>query len=252
MAKQKGVIKLIGTIDDFTFVRTRDGFIAKQKTSLTAARLATDPAFVRTRENGAEFARAGKASKLLRTVFRPQMLNARDRSAATRLTREMMRVVKSDAVNARGMRNAVEGEKTLLGGFDFNENASLASTLYALYSSAINRATGEATVTVQPFIPLNEMEAPIGATHFRIVAAAAGVDFIGGNFERNAASSGILLIDEKPTELLNLTCKLTANITTALFLVMGVEFYQQVNGAPYPLKSGIFNALTIINILQEA
>lgn len=248
MAKQKGVIKLHGTIDDLTFVRTRDGFIAKQKTSLTATRLATDPAFVRTRENGAEFARAGKASKLLRNAFRIQMLNVRDRSTTTRLTREMMRVVKTDPVSMRGLRNVNDGQKTLLEGFEFNGNAQLTDTLFALYSKAINRESGEASVAIQPFIPLHEVAAPIGTTHFRIVAAAAAVDFIMGAFERNAAASAILPIDEKPTAVLNLACNLTPNSPLTIFLVLGIEFYQEVNGAPYPLKSGIFNALTIVGI----
>lgn len=75
------------------------------KTSLSAARLATDPAIARTRENGAELARAGRAGKLLRSAFRLQMLNARDRSATSRLTRQMMHVVKTDPVSPRGERN---------------------------------------------------------------------------------------------------------------------------------------------------
>lgn len=250
MAKQKGVIKLHGTIDDITFVRTRDGFIAKQKTSLTAARLATDPAFVRTRENGAEFARAGKASKLLRSAFRPQMLNARDRSATTRLTREMMRVVKTDATSIRGARNVANGQQGLLLHFDFNGDAQLDATLNVQPIIAINRATGEASVSLPSFIPINEVAAPIGATHFRIVTAVAAVDFTMGLFERNMANSAILPIDDKPTALINLACNVAPDSPHTLFQVLGIEFYQQVNGAPYSLKSGIFNALTIVGVDQ--
>jgi hypothetical protein len=252
MAKQKGVIKLIGTIDDFTFVRTRDGFIAKQRTSLTASRLATDPAFIRTRENGAEFARACKASKLLRNAFRTQMLNARDRSAGTRLTHEMMRVVKSDAVNARGLRNVQDGEKSILLNFDFNADAQLGTTLNTLYTTSINRVSGEVTAQIPPFVPVNEMAAPIGATHYRITAAAAAVDFMASTFERATAASGIKPIDEVATAPLNLACNLTANATAPIFLVLGIEFFQEVNHANYSLKSGIFNALSIVAVEEAA
>jgi hypothetical protein len=31
-----------------------------------------------------------------------------------------------------------------------------------------------------------------------------------------------------------------------LFLVLGIEFYQEVNGEEYPLKNGSFNALSIV------
>lgn len=78
MAKQKGIIKLEGTIGDITFVKTKDGYIAKEKTGLTGERIANDPAFQRTRENGAEFGRAGKAGKMLRTAFRSLLQNAAD------------------------------------------------------------------------------------------------------------------------------------------------------------------------------
>lgn len=250
MARQKGVIKLHGTIDDFTFLRTRDGFIAKQKTSLSASRLATDPAFVRTRENGAEFARAGKGSKLLRAAFRPQMLNARDRSIPSRLTTAMMRVVKSDPVNLRGQRTVAEGELSQLANFEFNSSAQMAETLNPQFATSIDRATGEASVTFPPFIPLNEVAAPLGSSHYRLLAAAAAVDFDSSLYERNAAPSGMLPLDAELTKELKLTCHLAANSLQPIFLVVGIEFYQMVNGAPYPLKSGVFNALTLANISE--
>ena len=66
MARQKGLIKLHGTMGDITFYRTRDGYMAREKGGITAERMQNDPKFQRTRENMAEFGRAGKAGKLLR------------------------------------------------------------------------------------------------------------------------------------------------------------------------------------------
>ena len=63
MARQKGLIKLKGTMGDITFYRTKDGYIAREKGGITAERLRNDPAFQRTRENMAEFCRAGNAGK---------------------------------------------------------------------------------------------------------------------------------------------------------------------------------------------
>jgi len=45
MAKQKGIVKLEGTIGDITFLKTQDGYLAKEKSSIPAARIANDPAF---------------------------------------------------------------------------------------------------------------------------------------------------------------------------------------------------------------
>jgi hypothetical protein len=69
MARQKGIIKLKGTIGDITFYKTQDGHLAREKGGIDASRIKTDPAFQRTRENGSEFGRAGKAGKVLRTAL---------------------------------------------------------------------------------------------------------------------------------------------------------------------------------------
>jgi hypothetical protein len=101
MAKQKGVIKLDGTIGNITFYKTQDGYLAREKGSVTADRIANDPAFQRTRENGAEFGRAGKAGKILRNAIRNLLQNAADGRMVGRLTQKMVEVVKADTVNAR-------------------------------------------------------------------------------------------------------------------------------------------------------
>ena len=66
MARQKGIIKLDGTIGDITFYKSQDGYLAREKGGVSADRIANDPNFQRTRENGEEFGRAGKAGKMLR------------------------------------------------------------------------------------------------------------------------------------------------------------------------------------------
>jgi hypothetical protein len=39
-----------------------------------------------------------------------------------------------------------------------------------------------------------------------------------------------------------------ANSTHPLFLLLGISFYQQVNGKNYSLKNGAFNALSIVKV----
>ncbi|RYE50360.1 MAG: hypothetical protein EOP48_19905, partial [Sphingobacteriales bacterium] len=90
MAKLKGIIKLKGTIGDMTFYKTRDGYVVREKTTVDANRIANDLAYQRTRENGAEFGRAGKAGRCLRTAFKSLLANTSDPKMANRLTREMV------------------------------------------------------------------------------------------------------------------------------------------------------------------
>jgi len=59
MARQKGIIKLEGTIGDISFYKSKDGHLARTKGGMEADRIKNDPTFQRTRENGNEFGRAG-------------------------------------------------------------------------------------------------------------------------------------------------------------------------------------------------
>ncbi len=102
MAKQKGIVPLKGTIGNITFYKTKDGYLAKEKTGLDGNRIANDPAFVRTRENGAEFGRAGKTGKALRNSLRYLLQSISDNLMITRLTKEIMRMVKADATKPCG------------------------------------------------------------------------------------------------------------------------------------------------------
>ena len=166
MAQQKGIIPLSGTIGNITFYKSGDGYLAREKGGIDANRIANDPAFQRTRENGAEFGRAGAAGKVLRTSLRSLLQNTADSRMVGRLTREMMKVIQADAVNERGLRNVIDGEAELLEGFDFNVNGKLGTTLYAPFTGAINRVTGELVVTIPAFVPANMVAAPGGSTHF--------------------------------------------------------------------------------------
>jgi hypothetical protein len=51
MARQTGLIKIKGTLDNVNFYKSKDGDLARMKTSVDGTRIANDPAFERTREN---------------------------------------------------------------------------------------------------------------------------------------------------------------------------------------------------------
>jgi len=248
MAKQKGTMPLEGTIGNITYYKSKAGYLAREKGGVSASRIATDPAFARTRENGAEFGRAGKAGKLLRTSFRAMLQNASDSYMPGRLVKKMVKVLQADATSTRGQRNVIDGEAELLEGFEFNIDGRLRSTLFAPYTATIDRVTGALAVAIPAFIPLNMIAAPIGATHFKVTSAGAEVDFEAEGFINNLANSGELPIDSNPTAAFNLVTNVTANSAKPLFLALGIEFYQQVNGTLYSLKNGAFNALAIVKV----
>ena len=248
MAKQKGILKLEGTIGDITFYKSQDGYLAKGKGGIDGNRIATDPKFQRTRENGSEFGSAGKAGKVLRNSLRVLLQNSSDNRMVSRLTKKMVAVIQADATSVRGQRNVIDGEAELLEGFDFNVNAQLSNALYAPYVPTIDRVAGTLKVAIASFIPASMIAAPGGTTHFKIVSSGLEVDFENETFITDTKVSNVLAWDETATAAINLNNAVTANSTHPLFLVLGIEFYQDVNGVKYPLKNGAFNALNIVKV----
>ncbi len=252
MARQKGIIKLKGTIGDISFYKSKDGYLAREKGGVDGDRIKNDPAFARTRENGSEFGRAGKAGKLIRTAIRPLLLQTRDSKVASRLTQLLMKVIQSDADSARGYRTVEGGDLELIQGFDFNADGRLQATLYAPYGVTIDRAAGTATVDLEKFVPTDSLAYPQGATHMKLVAAIAEVDFEADEFTFNSNSTAEVEITDVSQGPYNLALNFSANSEENLMVVFGIDFYQSVNGELYAMKNGGYNCLAVVAIDQFA
>lgn len=248
MARQKSIIKLKGTLGGITFYQTKDGYIAKEKSEVSSDRIKNDPAYQRTRENGYEFGRAGKSGKVLRNSIRSLLQNASDSRMVSRLTQIMVKVIQMDQVNPRGQRNVIDGEATLLEGFEFNINGKLGTTLYAPKTYQIDRSSGLCEVNLPGFAPDIMVGAPGGTTHFKIVSAASAVDFENEAFVSEMNESAIMPWDSTVTSDMVLSHEVGANSPHPIFLFVGIEFYQDVNGEKYPLKNGSYNALSIVKV----
>jgi hypothetical protein len=248
MARQKGILPLQGTMGNITFYKSKDGYLAREKGGIPAERIATDPAFQRTRENGAEFGRAGVAGKLLRTSMRALIASAADSRMVGRLTQAFVKVIQADATSVRGERNVIDGEAEMLKGFEFNQVGKLGATFYAPFTSTINRVSGDLTVDIPSFVPINMIAAPAGATHFNLISGGSAVDFEDEVYAAATVENGILPIDGIATAAIALTSNVGAASTMPLFLVLGIVFYQEINGAKYILRNGSYNALAIVDV----
>lgn len=249
MAQQKGIVKLRGTLDDITFMRTKDGYRAQVKSSLSKERVATDPIFLRTRENGQEFGRAGKSGKVLRHAFKEIFGKGAGRMTA-RMQKTMMQCLKGDTTSDRGMRKVSSGALGFLQDFNFHPTAVLSNVLAVTPTTTVNRTTGSVAVAVPIFVPTSALSFPAGATHYRFVAAASEVDFDAETYHTVSANSTYGTIDSNASSAVTLNLSLTANSTLPIFVVLGIHFYQEVNGTQYALNSGTTDAVTIIKVDQ--
>jgi hypothetical protein len=237
-----------GTMGNLTLCQTKHGVRLRSKTALNRERILKEKAFQRTRENMIEFSRACKDGKTLRTAFRPLLNHGFDSRMHRRLISQLMKVIKSDTVNTCGSRNVIDGEAELLEGFEFNDNSKLASIFTAPYTTGIDRRTGVFSVNIPPFIPVNAIKAPEGITHFRIITAAAEIDL--GNkihIVKQTASPDIPW-STVVTAQLNFARIINPNSAHPLFLIVGIQFLQAVNGIIYPLEKRGSNPLALVKV----
>jgi hypothetical protein len=248
MAKQNSYLKIKGRLGDLSFYKMQGEHLVREKSGVDGKRIATDPAYARTRENNAEFARAATAGKLLRTALRSVLLRVADNRVTARMSKEMLRVVKADKVSTRGARNVIDGEAELLEGFNFNSHCPLNTVLYAPYTAAIDRVAGTLQIDVPPFIPENAIASPTGATHFSLICSGAEVDFEGNQFNGDTLLAANLPIDHLTTAAISLTVNVTPASTKPLFLAFGIVFFQEVNDDYYSLKNGVYNAIALVKV----
>lgn len=249
MPKQKGLIKVKGTMGDLSFYRSRGQYYARQKGGVDGERIKSDPAFIRTRENGKEFAQSAAAGKLLRNTLRPLMVKASDSRVVSRITKIMSAIKNLDGVSLRGERTVGVGfsdpkAKLLLKGFDFNDRAGLATVLKKGY--LVNTATGNIDIPV--FSPDIDLEPPVGATHVAFRGGWAQIDFGSGTsefYETNVVNVAIT----PGAQAIKLTPIGTPSVGGVNLFLLKMEFFQEINGAQYSLRNGAYNALGIIEVI---
>ncbi len=248
MAKLKGILKIKGTLDDLTFYKSGKDYLVRTKGGVDGDRIANDPTFQRTRENGSEFGRSASSGKLLRTAVRNLMTNAKDRLVTSRLTKVMTQIKNLDATSARGERNVGIGivedaGKALLKGFNFNVKAILSSIFFAEYE--LNSETGE--INVKQLNPINDVVAPGGATHMAIKAGWTNVNFLTGEFDTKISNVETFSIDANVADY-RLQFAAPPEGDGCGFHLLHIEFYQEVNGDLYSLKNGSYNSLSILEV----
>lgn len=247
MAQQESFIKLKGRIGDLTFYKTRDGYQVREAKGVDGSRIATDPKFQRTRENGMEFGAAGRTGKRLRDALRPLTLGISDSRMANRLTSSLLHVLRGDQVNRRGERVVLGENIGMLKGFSFNAAAQLDRTLIVNLEHSIDRAGGTVSTQVPAFDARDLLIASPGSTHFRLVMASLLIDFSDAESTPSlaVAESDYFLTDAALPETL-LSTSIPSGSTETIIQLFGVHFLQEVNLEQYSLQLGTHNALTIV------
>jgi hypothetical protein len=248
MAKQTGDIKIEGTIGDLTFYKWGGQYLVKRKSGFTSESIKRDPKCARIRENGKEFGRSSTASKLLCMSLKNLVKTASDNWMFRRLASVMYKVVRSDTTSISGERNVSNGRLELLQGFEFNSNQKLGMALHAPYQCEINRETGIVNIYIPPFIPADMITAPNKTTYFTITAGAAAVEFQARTFDVDTKKTAQLSFNSLPTEEIKIELVIPPASKRPLFVVLGIEFYQEVDGVQQMVEKGDYNSLALVAV----
>ena len=244
MAQQTGILGLKGTVGGLVFAK--DGSVrqkpASNKTSFMGA-----ASMARTRENASEFGAAASASKLLRDSLRVAIQAASDSRMVSRLTQKMREIIGMDEDNDRGGRQVLKENVAGLLGFNFNLGAGIGQTLFFAYSLA-GQGT-DVALRIPSLNPTTDLKAPQGATHYELLFAASVL-----NFETKTYAQGVVAAPAGIQPLSGLAVADTAIVATlpaapmvteTVVAVVGINFYQELNGRYYPLNNNASNPLAI-------
>lgn len=250
MARIKSLIKIEGTLDELTFYKSQDGYMVRTKGGVSKNRMASDPAFARTRENGTEFGEVARSGKHLRHAITSLLANAKDNRVTSRLTQVLSKVKNEDLTSIRGQRNVATGMATANGrawlkGFNFNNRSNMDSVLLSNYT--LDTVTGEVVIT--DLTPSQQIAVPGGATHVSFSSGFLNLDFSDPDGYDLQLSPEVMVPITGTANTVTLTPAAAAAGTGESYYFLKVAFFQEVNGMQYALNNGAHNALQLIEIL---
>ena len=244
MASQTGILGLQGTVGGLVFAK--DGSV-RQKPASNKAAFKSAPGLARTRENASEFGRAASSAKLLRDSLRALIASASDSKMVSRLTQAVRAVIGLDDTNDRGERLVDKANIGELLGFNFNLGAGIGQSIYFPYTVA--GAGADVTLTIPNLNPLVDIAPPQGATHYELLFGASAVDFEAGTYTQAAVAAplGIVPVNGAASANVSVVAAFPAApaVTEVVVGVVGINYYQQLNGKMYPLNNNATNPLAI-------
>lgn len=264
-AKQRGFIKLKGSLGGLTFYQSGGDDVVKTTGGPDKEKINNDPAFKRTRENMREFSGSAQVGKAFRVGFAMFLKLMSDRYFTGRLT-GLMKKINSYGSGKRGARSfSILANKASIVGLEFNNLLPLASVFFAPFTQVVDALRGKVTITIPDFSTDSYVNAPEGASHFKLVLVLGtlsdytfvnpGIGYEAVNPALNsksafAMSSSIPLTGQVGNDLVliaDLGNGVVLPNTLAVNVALGVVFYQEINGDLYELASK--NAMKIIDVV---
>ncbi|WP_191860995.1 hypothetical protein [Hanstruepera ponticola] len=237
MAKQQGIIPLVGTLGGINFYYLNGKPVARKAGGgFNGKAIKSHASMQRVRENSSEFGHCSAVNKAFRTALRPFYNNYKFTFFHSRLMGLFTQLKDLDTINKRGERCVGNGVAqsnglALFKRFDYTPDCDVRGVLpfkYTVDASTFELTISEFDITRVGFIS--------GATHIGLTYGVLDMDFDTLDYDLHLADSLILDLDFMGT-----TVSLVPNsmpVSSGTFLaVLGVRFYQEVDGVLYVLNA---------------
>jgi hypothetical protein len=171
MPKQKGPIKLKGTLNGICYYSLKGVYISRVAKGPSRERINTDPAFAKIKANNLEFGMGSKLSKAIRTGFLETTKQFQDTYMASRLSGVCRNIIQKGS-GPLGKREAHIGNNPqALIGFQLNKQLvfNQIHTAKPVVTSHNNRRLITVTIPKSKVTHLHKQ--PKNATHFQLTCA---------------------------------------------------------------------------------
>jgi hypothetical protein len=245
MARPKGIIRIEGSLGDFSFYESKYGPIVRRKGGASKKKIATHPNFVRLREHHEEFSHCAAAGSLFRQALKRFTQQTPDHTLVWRVTSLMHKIKDCDTQSVHGKRLVANGlnsptGKGLLKGFALNRQATASAGLL----KALSGQGGSLVIT--NLLPGTDLNPPAGATHVRLTGIVSGLDLTNHQHAVHE-SSATLALNQQPVSM-TLTATTTLPAGQVLYLLQ-VIFLQETGGVLYALKDAGHHSMTVVEVV---
>jgi hypothetical protein len=247
MARQKGPLKLSGTIAGITFRQTKFGQVASRKSSLDKERVDKDPAFERSRISSRAFKLGGIYAGVLRRAFFKLMRDHADSRVTSRLTGKFMSMVMKDTGSAPMERKLTAGLLPQLKGFECNKVQSFSGIFPEMVNVKGNRQTKVWTATI-PATETRAIKAPEGAKVYKVSVGVGAVDFEGVKGFGKVQDTGWISLKAHKEGQKELVFQVEDAGELPVISIAAVSFATESAGEYYPMANKSFNSAVLVGV----
>ncbi len=247
MAKQKGILQLVGTLQGLNFyLRKGVPVVRVAGGGFNGKAIKTKPEMARVRENSSEFGRVSKAKKLFRIGLHPFLKDVADVTLHGRLMRLFQAIKCFDTVSPRGQRQFANGLVTPEGRNLLLQFAITPKKASQFLPSVGHFDAATATYTVRD-LQMKNCSMPQGASGIQVCLGLLTL-----TFENEVAafytSEPVLLDASFKASTFSLTPTPLPTGTEVCHAVLQTRYYQKVNGVVYPFNELALQGLEIVGV----